>query len=94
MGWEQLQNGILIKTAADQRFEALLTIDKNIEHEQNLKTLPLPIIVLNSRSNALPALVSFAAFLLNLLQAPLERLLYVIDPSGTVHRVRSPRARP
>lgn len=94
MGWEQLENGDLIKTAAGQGFDALLTVDKNIEHEQNLKTLPLPIVVLNSRSNALPALIPFAPFLLILLQAPLDRLLCVIEPDGTVRRLRSPRARP
>lgn len=93
MGWEQLQNGVLIKTAADQGFEALLTIDKNIEYEQNLKRLSLPIIILDCRSNALPSLVPFAAFLVSLLRTPLERVLYVIELDGTVHRLRSPRPR-
>lgn len=52
MGWEKFENGVLIQTAADGKFDALLSIDKNIEYQQNLGTLPLPIIVLDSVSNA------------------------------------------
>jgi hypothetical protein len=41
-----------------------LGVDKKLQHEQNLKTLPLPIVVLDSVSNALPALIPFAPHVL------------------------------
>ncbi len=35
------------------RFDAFVAVDKNLEHEQNLKALPLPIIVLDAMNNSL-----------------------------------------
>lgn len=91
MGWEALANGILLMAAAGAGFEAFVSVDKNIEHEQNLMTLPLPLLILDARSNALPALVPFAGFILDLLKSPLDHVLYVIEPSGSILRLTSPR---
>lgn len=91
MGWDKFENGVLIKAAAEDGFDAFLSIDKKLEHEQNLRTLPLPVIVLDSVSNALPALLPFAAFVLDLPQAPLDRMLYVIQSDGVVLRLTAPR---
>jgi hypothetical protein len=55
MRWEGLENGVLLQTAASAGFHAFLTIDKNLEHEQNLSKLALPVVVIDSDSNALPA---------------------------------------
>jgi len=87
MRWEQLQNGDLLKAASDASFEAFISIDKNLRYEQNLKKLPIAIIVLDSISNALPALTPFAPHVLQLAQAPLARMLYTIAPDGTVTRL-------
>jgi len=70
MGWDEFQNGALLKAAANGRFDVFASIDKNIEHEQNLRTLPLPVVVLNAPSNALPVLRPFAPFLLELFPPP------------------------
>ena len=40
-GWDKLANGVLLKTAADAGFEVFISIDKNMEHEQNLQKSPL-----------------------------------------------------
>ena len=37
MKWEQLRNGALISCAAGAGFEVFVTIDKQVEHQQNLK---------------------------------------------------------
>jgi hypothetical protein len=55
-----------------------------LDHEQNLTTLPLPVVVLDSLSNALPFLIPFAPYVLALLQAPLPVAVHVIAPDGTV----------
>lgn len=57
MGWEALENGLLLKAAGDAPFDAFLCIDKNIEYQQNLKLLPLPVVVLDAPSNAIQNLV-------------------------------------
>jgi hypothetical protein len=91
MDWEKLENGILIKAAADAGFEAFLSIDKKLEHQQNLQTLPLPVIVIDTLSSALPAFVPFAAPILELLKAPLQRMLYIVQSNGVVVRLTAPR---
>ena len=91
MRWETLANGVLLNAAAGDGFEAFLSVDKKLEHEQNLQTLPLPVIVLDSVSNALPALMPFAPFIVDLLMAPLDRLLYIIQSDGMVLRLTAPR---
>lgn len=52
MGWEQLKNGELLKQASEQ-FDVMLTIDRNIKHQQNLARLPIAVAVLIARSNRL-----------------------------------------
>jgi hypothetical protein len=81
----------LLNAAANATFGEFVSIDKKIEHEPNLLTLPLPVVVVDAPSNALPALLPFAPFLLELLGTSLERLLYGIEPSGTVLRLTTPR---
>ena len=48
MGWSGTKNGGLLRIAADASFNALITVDKNIEHQQNLATLPIAVIVLST----------------------------------------------
>ncbi len=50
MGWRGLKNGALLRRAAEH-FDAFLTVDQNIEYQQNLSQLPLPVVVLEVRSN-------------------------------------------
>ena len=58
MGWGGTKNGQLLALAATE-FDALITVDKNMQYQQNLSTLPLSIVVLNARSNEIEFLVPF-----------------------------------
>ncbi len=40
---------------AQEEFDVFVTMDKNLEHQQNLKILNLGVIVLQTYSNAYPA---------------------------------------
>jgi len=91
MRWETLGNGKLLKTATASQFDVLVSVDKNMERAQNLTSLPLPVIILDAPSNALPALIPFATFLVELLKTPLDRALYIIEPSGTVRHLTARR---
>jgi hypothetical protein len=44
-GFDELQNGLLL-AAAEDAFEVLVTTDKNIRHQQNLRGRRLAILVL------------------------------------------------
>jgi AmiR/NasT family two-component response regulator len=74
MKWEQLRNGALMARAAEAGFEVLVTIDKQIEHQQNLAALAVAVVVVDGKSNALPALLSFTPFLRDLFASPLEQI--------------------
>ena len=84
MGWDALENGVLLQTLATKSFEVFLTIDKNIRHQHNLEKLPVAVVVMDSPSNALPALLPFVPHLVKLLEAPLQRILHVIQRDGQI----------
>ena len=46
-----LKNGDLLSQAAANGFEALITKDQGVEHEQNLASLPLSVVVLRARAD-------------------------------------------
>lgn len=50
MGWSGTKNGALLRRASAD-FDVLLTVDSNMEYQQNLADLPLSIIVLIAHSN-------------------------------------------
>ncbi len=47
-GWDRLVNGELLKAAEDAGFEVLLTTDKNIVAQQNLRGRAIAIVVLGN----------------------------------------------
>ena len=52
IGWAGLKNGALL-AEAEKRFDALLTMDSNMDHQQNLAKFRIAIIVLKAASNRL-----------------------------------------
>lgn len=75
MGWSGVTNGRLLALAG-MSFEAFITVDKNMPFQQNLGTLPIALVVLDSVSNELHALTP-------LLQI-LEQELAVLKPNTYV----------
>ena len=49
-GWAGIKNGKLLSLAANE-FDVLLTADRGIEHQQNLATLPIAVLIVLARSN-------------------------------------------
>ena len=84
MAWDKLANGELLRSAADAGFEALLTIDKKMVHEQNLNRLPMPIVLLDGLTNALASIVPLAPDVLRLLTSSLPRRMHVVRRDGRV----------
>ncbi len=58
MGWNGKKNGELLQLMVENGFDALLTFDKNLQHQQNFKTYSLPVIVLWAEKNTYSALRS------------------------------------
>ncbi len=80
MGWSGVKNGRLLALAG-QRFDVLITVDKNMPFQQNLSTLPVTLVVLDTLSNELRSLLP--------LLPELQRVLATIQPK-TCAVVRSP----
>lgn len=51
-GWDGKTNGELLALAHDE-FDAFLTMDKGIEHQQNIAELDLIVVLVRARSNAI-----------------------------------------
>lgn len=56
MGWAGTRNGDLLKTATE-KFDVFVTVDQNLYFQQNLRDLPIAVIVLRVASNRLPDLL-------------------------------------
>jgi hypothetical protein len=55
MKWGGIDNGALLKLAADAGFDAVITNDRGLEYEQNVGSLPLAVVVLLAKSNTIEA---------------------------------------
>jgi predicted nuclease of predicted toxin-antitoxin system len=51
LGWSSYENGDLLLKAAAEKFDAMITKDQGIEHQQNLTNLPLSVVVLQAPTN-------------------------------------------
>ena len=55
MGWAGVKNGELMRLAANE-FDVLLTVDRNLEYQQNFVGLSLAVIVIHAPSNDIAVL--------------------------------------
>ena len=51
MGWTAKRNGELLRLMAAERFDAFLTVDQNLEFEQNLTKASVGVLVVVARTN-------------------------------------------
>jgi hypothetical protein len=58
-GWQSMKNGELLRRAGDA-FDVFVTADQNLEHQQNIASLSLAVVVLVAATNRLEAYASLA----------------------------------
>jgi hypothetical protein len=80
MGWERLSNGNLLKAAEEDRFDVLLTTDKNIRYQQNLSSRKIAIVVLTGTTRWSRVQLSADRILLAVSAAEREGYLEVFIP--------------
>jgi len=56
MGWAGIKNGPLLRLIQSAAFDVFVTIDSNLEYQQNLKAIKLAIIVLGAPDNTIETL--------------------------------------
>lgn len=84
-GFAGLKNGRLLRAVAVSAFDVLITIDKNIEYQQNLSECRIGFIVLYAQSNRYEHVAPLAPEIL--------RVLPSVGP-GVLCRVPSATAQP
>src|SRR5437660_9119169 len=50
-GWAGLRNGVLLRAAVDAGFDVLLTADRSLPYQQNLRKIGISVIVLTGVRN-------------------------------------------
>jgi hypothetical protein len=75
MGWSGTKNGALLSRAAQEGFDAFVTLDNGVAYQQNPATLPVGVVILSAASNDISDLLPLLADLLRSLSALLPRTI-------------------
>jgi hypothetical protein len=57
LGWAGMRNGALLRAARTVGFEVLVTVDRHMQHQQNVAVSGLALVVLRARSTRVPELI-------------------------------------
>ena len=76
MGWAGTANGLLLSLAAAEGFDALVTVDRGIEHQQNVDDLPIPVVVMLAARNRLADLQPLVPGVVDVLSGDPQRRVY------------------
>ncbi len=84
MGWAGTGNGELLRLAADRGFDALVTVDRGIAHEQNLNDLPVAVVImLVVLRNRLDELRPLVPKVVDVLSGSLRRRVYHVSEGSS-----------
>ena len=78
MGWEEAGDGDLL-VVAETEFDVLLTGDKNLRHQQNLRGRSIALIILLAWRNVLPTMAPLMPKVLILLPSVQPGQVYVVE---------------
>ena len=84
MGWRSIDNGDLLRLAVAAGFEAFVTADRNVEHQQNMAQGGLGIVVLRAWSTRREHMLPLAPLVVDALAS--------LQPGQVVHVGRVGRA--
>ena len=76
MGWAGTGNGQLLSLAAGAGFAAIITVDRGIEHQQNINKLSIPVIVMLAAHNRLADLQPLVPDVVDMLSESLQGRIY------------------
>lgn len=83
-GWDGLVNGKLLTMAAEAGFQVLVTVDKNLRHQQNLEKLPISVLELDVLKNRLEDLQRMVPYIPKALEQASRFRFVSIKPDGTI----------
>ena len=88
--WRGKSNGELLRLAAESGFDAVITLDKDMPYQQNELKLPLPVIILHPKGQALEDIRELMPEVAGLLGQALEKRFHHLGPGfdRELHRAR------
>jgi len=81
-GWKGLKNGALLQRMRDAGYEALVTVDRRMEYQQNIPRSGLGVIVLHARRARIQELAPLAPAIAEALDG--------LEPGTIVHLTAPP----
>lgn len=75
-GWKGLGNGDLLRTA-QRDFDALVTIEKNIQHQQNLERYDIRLVNIRAGSDQLENLIPYVPRVVEALRSSDDALVVI-----------------
>jgi len=84
-GWASVKNGKLLRLIAESgKFDALVTVDKNLPRQQKIQGLPFAVVVLLAKSNRLDDVIPFAPELLRRLPSFQPGRVYILSRPSAI----------
>ena len=72
MGWSGIKNGDLLRLMESKKIQILLSLDKNMSHQQNLEKHKISLIVFDAKDSRYNTLFEFIPKLEKLLKKQIE----------------------
>ena len=79
MGWSGIKNGDLLEKMESKDLRVLLSVDKNMSHQQNLENHNVCLIVINAKNNRYDALLKFVPKIEELLSEEIKSGLIIVE---------------
>lgn len=79
MDWLGIKNGELLKLLEENHFDVLIAVDKNLPYQQNIKMLPVFMIILNVKRNVLARISLLYPNILESISKPIKKGIIVLN---------------
>ncbi len=77
--WNGKKNGELLGLMTLEDFDAFVTIDKNLQYQQNISRFPIKLFILNASNNKIETLIPFIENLKLLLSEKSEKQINIVE---------------
>jgi len=77
--WNGKRNGELLGLITLDGFDAFVTIDKNLQFQQNIRRFLIKLIILDAPNNKIETLIPYIEKLTAIFSAPLESQIVIVN---------------
>lgn len=79
MKWSGKENGELLGAMVQENFQALITLDKNLQYQQNFKQYPMVVVIIHAAKTEYPFLKPLVAEIETLLDKNPAYGVYTVE---------------